>query len=194
MAPHDPSRRRAILDAATASFSRYGFRKTTMDQVAHDAGVAKPTLYAWFENKDALFYAVCDALMTKILNDAELARAIADPLARIRGILEAKFTTVFELVASSPHAQELLTTRNEALTARLDAADRDFRAVLVQALTDAERDDALDLRHLGGPVAAAKVLMLAGHGAGYAAASRADHTANVAALTIALLGPARPTR
>lgn len=102
MAPHDPARRHAILDAATASFSRYGFRKTTMDQVAHDAGVAKPTLYAWFENKDALFYAVCDALMSKILDDAELARATPDPIARIRTILEAKFTTVFELVASSP--------------------------------------------------------------------------------------------
>lgn len=36
--------------------------------------------------------------------------------------------------------------------------------------------------------------MLAGHGAGYAAASRADHTANLSAITVALLGPARRTR
>ena len=42
----DPERRARIVLAATDLFSAYGYRRTSMDQLAHAAGVAKPTLYA----------------------------------------------------------------------------------------------------------------------------------------------------
>ena len=46
---------RAIMDAATALFLRDGYRNTSMDQVAADAGVSKQTVYKHFEDKDQLF-------------------------------------------------------------------------------------------------------------------------------------------
>jgi len=39
--------------AALAVFKRYGVRKATMEEIASEAGVSKPTLYATFRNKDA---------------------------------------------------------------------------------------------------------------------------------------------
>ena len=39
--------------AALAVFQRFGVRKTTMEEIAAEAGVSKPTLYATFRNKDA---------------------------------------------------------------------------------------------------------------------------------------------
>ncbi len=39
--------------AALAVFQRYGVRKSTMEEIAAEAGVSKPTLYATYRNKDA---------------------------------------------------------------------------------------------------------------------------------------------
>jgi AcrR family transcriptional regulator len=43
------------LDAAVATFARYGFRKTSMDEVARAAGVSRQGLYLIFSNKEELF-------------------------------------------------------------------------------------------------------------------------------------------
>jgi TetR/AcrR family transcriptional repressor of mexJK operon len=48
-------KREAILSAATALFLRDGYRDTSMDQVAADAGVSKQTVYKQFEDKERLF-------------------------------------------------------------------------------------------------------------------------------------------
>jgi AcrR family transcriptional regulator len=50
----DP-RKEALLDAAVGVFARYGFRKTSMDEVARAAGVSRQGLYLLFADKEALF-------------------------------------------------------------------------------------------------------------------------------------------
>src|ERR1700736_7091998 len=49
------SRREALLEAAVGVFARYGFRKTSMDDVARAAGVSRQGLYLLFANKEELF-------------------------------------------------------------------------------------------------------------------------------------------
>ncbi len=50
--------RRRILDAARAVFFRDGFMAANLDQVADRAGVAKGTLYRYFDNKADLYVGV----------------------------------------------------------------------------------------------------------------------------------------
>ncbi len=47
-----------ILDAAAALVERYGYSKTTLDDVAREAGVAKGTLYLHWNTREELFGAV----------------------------------------------------------------------------------------------------------------------------------------
>ena len=47
-----------IIDAAREIFFRDGFMEANLDHVAHNAGVAKGTLYRYFENKAELYVAV----------------------------------------------------------------------------------------------------------------------------------------
>lgn len=47
--------RDAILEAARRRFLRFGPRKTTMDEVAREAGCSRTTLYAHFRNKEDLY-------------------------------------------------------------------------------------------------------------------------------------------
>ncbi len=52
------NRERAILDAALKVFAGQGYTGTTMDAVAAEAGVTKPTLYSYFPSKESLFQAM----------------------------------------------------------------------------------------------------------------------------------------
>ncbi|MEO7207509.1 MAG: helix-turn-helix domain-containing protein [Steroidobacteraceae bacterium] len=49
------SRLCAVLEAAVAVFARYGYRKTSMEDVARAAGVSRQGLYLSFANKEELF-------------------------------------------------------------------------------------------------------------------------------------------
>lgn len=53
----DTQRRGAVLDSALLTFARYGYRKTSMEQVALDAQISRPGLYFLFDSKEALFRA-----------------------------------------------------------------------------------------------------------------------------------------
>jgi len=55
--PVDPTsaRRDAILQAAAGVFLRYGYRKTSMDDLARAADLSRQGLYLHFANKEALF-------------------------------------------------------------------------------------------------------------------------------------------
>ncbi len=58
---------RALLDAAIGVFARFGYRKTSMDDIARAAGVSRQGLYLLFSNKEELFrravdYSLCGQL------------------------------------------------------------------------------------------------------------------------------------
>jgi AcrR family transcriptional regulator len=55
-----PDVRAAIVDAATVLMERYGFQKMTIDDIAHEAGIGKATIYGYFENKQEVGLAVID--------------------------------------------------------------------------------------------------------------------------------------
>ncbi|WP_077034907.1 TetR/AcrR family transcriptional regulator [Pelomonas sp. KK5] len=43
-----------IVEAAAECFERYGIRKTTMDDIAQQAGLSRATLYRYFTSKEAV--------------------------------------------------------------------------------------------------------------------------------------------
>jgi TetR/AcrR family transcriptional repressor of mexJK operon len=51
-------RERRLLDAALKIFSEKGFVGASMDDIAAEAGLTKPTLYQYFSSKDELFTAM----------------------------------------------------------------------------------------------------------------------------------------
>jgi AcrR family transcriptional regulator len=60
------ARREALLGAAVGVFARYGYRKTSMDEVARAAGVSRQGLYLQFADKEALFRKAVD-LETRLI-------------------------------------------------------------------------------------------------------------------------------
>jgi AcrR family transcriptional regulator len=52
------AKRSQILEAASIVFNRMGYDGASMNDIAAEAGVSKPTLYVYFDNKEALFGAL----------------------------------------------------------------------------------------------------------------------------------------
>ncbi len=55
------SKKQIILEIATRVFSKYGYSKTSLDEVAEEARIAKGTIYYYFKNKQELFLNVVTA-------------------------------------------------------------------------------------------------------------------------------------
>jgi AcrR family transcriptional regulator len=51
-------KRKELLAKAVTCFTRYGYSKTTLDDVARETGINKASLYHYFKNKEALFLQV----------------------------------------------------------------------------------------------------------------------------------------
>ncbi|KAA0565177.1 TetR/AcrR family transcriptional regulator [Rossellomorea aquimaris] len=64
-------RKKQVLDAATNSFSLFGYKATTMDQVAKLANVGKGTIYTFFKNKEELFDEIVSSLINEMKREAE---------------------------------------------------------------------------------------------------------------------------
>lgn len=72
----DPRRSR-VLDAALGVFLRFGFRKTSMDEVARAANLSRQGLYLQFATKEELFKATVEHALTTAL--ASAAARLRDP-------------------------------------------------------------------------------------------------------------------
>ncbi|MBO9128718.1 TetR/AcrR family transcriptional regulator [Bacillus sp. 165] len=66
-------RKRSIIEAATKSFALFGYKATTMDQVAKMANVGKGTIYTFFKNKEELFDDIVSNLICEMKLVAENA-------------------------------------------------------------------------------------------------------------------------
>jgi TetR/AcrR family transcriptional regulator, cholesterol catabolism regulator len=84
MPPRDPTRRRRILDVAKRHFTARGFKGTTLDAIAEEAGCAKGALYLEFADKETLLRAVVQETFAAVRERfaAEVV-AISSPLARL---------------------------------------------------------------------------------------------------------------
>ncbi|MEJ2594025.1 MAG: helix-turn-helix domain containing protein [bacterium] len=61
----DPTREK-ILKVAARIFGKYGFQKTTMDEIARTAHKAKGSIYYYFRSKEELFLAVVSKEMNEL--------------------------------------------------------------------------------------------------------------------------------
>jgi len=60
-----------ILKAAKAIFYKKGFLKTTMDEIAYEAALSKPTIYKFFATKEDLYFSLVSPFLKDCLNDME---------------------------------------------------------------------------------------------------------------------------
>lgn len=98
-----------ILAAAYQLFNQRGFRKVTMSDIAEAAEMSRPSLYAAFDNKEAVFNAIgmqhngrCELALSERLPKASSLRA------RLEVLFEIWIIAPFASVIDSPAGLDLL--------------------------------------------------------------------------------------
>jgi AcrR family transcriptional regulator len=117
----------SILDAATAVFAAEGFDRAAMDAIAARAGTTKPTLYARFGSKDALFAAAVGREYE--LRKARLFAAYgADEDETFRTRLKGWTAAYFDFVRERPEGFLLISEgeRHPASAAVIERAGREI--------------------------------------------------------------------
>jgi AcrR family transcriptional regulator len=133
-----PERRARILDAARHLILRQGLRATTMEAVAREAKIAKPTLYGYFTDKEAVFAAIIETLIQEIRTAFGKAfQSESDVVARIGTGLATKYKIISRLLEGSPHAGELYSEHDRSAAEQFTALEAEIETSITTALRQA---------------------------------------------------------
>jgi AcrR family transcriptional regulator len=117
----------AIVLAGLQLFTRYGYRKTSVDDIARVAQVAKRTVYLHFENKAAVFLAILEYLADQVRQRCDAAEhADGTAVDRLTGLLDAYFGMGFELFSKSEHMPELKETFSKLARTRVGDLNTEY--------------------------------------------------------------------
>ncbi|WP_151749119.1 TetR/AcrR family transcriptional regulator, partial [Acinetobacter oleivorans] len=88
--PEDHDVRDQILSAATEHFSRYGYEKTTVSDLAKSIGFSKAYIYKFFESKQAIGEMICANCVRGIEEEVNAAISEAEyPPEKLRVLFKA---------------------------------------------------------------------------------------------------------
>ena len=103
---------RRILDAALTCIGRVGLAKTTLDDVAREAGCARATVYRCFPNKQQLLSALvareADALRDAVVSATALSETLGDAITGVITTAVGALRDHPALVFISTHEPEVL--------------------------------------------------------------------------------------
>lgn len=147
------SKETRIIDAGFALFLRHGYRKVSMSDIAEASQMSRPTLYASFPNKEAIF----SGLVMRQLAHNETATA--QRLPAVRG-LAARLACLFDIWVLEP-AASVIDSENgvdmmancgsyapEALAAIYAGLESHLVAVLAPAMHNNQTMSAADIAYI----------------------------------------------
>lgn len=183
-----------IADAALRLFARYGYKRSAMDDIAREAGLAKATLYLHFKGKDEVFRAMLALLGKRVEARCREVLAMEAPFAaRLSALLHAHYGLAYASFGTGEHLPELKAVMASIAGPELQAFEQRFIGFAKRLLTEADAGGEITLARAGiGPDALIASLIFAAAGAktgaapsceGYA--ERLDDIARIFAAAVA---------
>lgn len=159
-------KRSKILQSAFEVFVTYGFRKTSMDDIARQAGMSRPALYQVFRNKTEIFRGLAEEMMSGAA--AKAGAALARPGSfhdRLKAAINDSILDVHRFIEQTPHGLELMGV-NDEIAADIEERWCDVMIdVIARGIKSAVDDGELDLSRTGAtPELAARIFMQAMEG------------------------------
>lgn len=118
-------KRQLIMDSAMAVVLRYGFQRTTMEDVAKEAGISRPALYLMFKNKTEIYRALAESVMGEALRRAGAALSAEGGIeARVFAAIKTGILDPTEFLMATAHGAELIDMKHDMAAEAL----QDWRA------------------------------------------------------------------
>lgn len=124
-----------IIAAATRCFVRYGARKTSMNDIAKEAGLSRQTIYDLLGGKDDLICACIRTITDQNLADVRTQLRTSASLAQSLDIYFAEtIIKSFELLQTSGDAEDLISGHNAAGKAEIARSHQRHEALVADLL------------------------------------------------------------
>jgi AcrR family transcriptional regulator len=159
------SRADQIIEATRKLFIQYGYRRTAMDDIAQEGGMAKATLYAHFDSKDDVFAVMVQRCRTQVEQRCKGAEALPSAVSvRLAALLYAYFGTGLEWFGhDSGHLKELRAVVSERVADWGPSLDAAFHTRLKRFLEAAAAAGELDLAQV--PISSSRLAQTILHAA-----------------------------
>ena len=139
--------RERILVAAIQRFSKFGYRRTSINDVAEEAGLARATVYLYWRKKEDLFVAGLERFNVRSRDLAETAAAKKRSAAeRIRATVMAQYGATSDIVHGTASGHELFEANLRLGGAVVEECLRHGEELLTRLLQQGIRDGEFDLR------------------------------------------------
>jgi len=135
------ARRQAIVSSAAHLFEQQGYATATMESIARQVGLAKPTLYHYFASKDDILFAIHEEFIDLLIERISQRTALAlSPSEHLQGIVE----DVLGLMHSHrghvrvffEHYRELPTAQQEVIREKRDAYETVVTNIIETGVAD----------------------------------------------------------
>ncbi len=142
------STRDLILDATDRLMARYGFRKTTVEDVAREAAVARRTIYTYFASKEELGLASIARVVESAIDKIEAVSTSPDPAPiRLRAMLVQRVMDRIYAVQDYHHSlDELFQVVRPTYMARRKAFFRKERELIENVLNEGIADHTFQIK------------------------------------------------
>lgn len=110
-------RRRIVIDGARELFGRYGFEKTTVDDIARHTGIGKGSVYLEFKTKEDILIAIIDEFAHQMHTymDQFVSEARAPYLKSLGDMLFGLVMSIHETATSNIHTPEVMMLTHRKL-------------------------------------------------------------------------------
>lgn len=114
-------KREVILQASWKLIHQYGYQKTTIEDIARGAGIAKGTIYLYFRSKSEIMLTLVDQTNLRIADEQDRIAAKSNPaVEKLRACLMHRVMTLFDIINRYPHGEEMVTSLLPDIVNRLD--------------------------------------------------------------------------
>ena len=153
-------KRDQVLDAATNQFIRYGFRRTTMGDIAEAAEMSRPAVYLVFQNKEEIFRGVIERRIEQAYAAGRESIAACQTLAeRINAVFQSWVVDSYQIISQSPEAQELYETSYSFAADLIQHGMQRYESLVMEAILSSSEVDEDALARLGLDTAAVAHLL-----------------------------------
>lgn len=131
-------RRQQLLDAARTVFAEKGFHDAKVRDIAEKAGVAKGTVYLYFEDKRSILVELVDTLFVRIATAILRVDTDGDVAAQIKHNIRA----ILSVLVDDPHTLRILFTFasgvDPSVSGKIDAFYDGLKDLLTESLQDGQ--------------------------------------------------------
>lgn len=153
-------RRALILQEAFNAFAHYGFKRTTMDDIARAAGISRPALYLVYRNKADIFRACMLSMMEEMrVRVAACFAKDVDIVCGVERALDEGILRPHREISATTHGAEIFDTSHEFAADLFLAWMRTMEEEIASGLEAAEKAGQITFASAHSPATVASLML-----------------------------------